>query len=86
MSFTQAAGVSATELSQDFATLNKTHFLDDPDKEPLVLADEYTTSEFASAEVVLASTLRISPLLAIPCFNRLTLLRSLFSCSDDPRS
>ncbi|KAL8281073.1 hypothetical protein RQP46_006431 [Phenoliferia psychrophenolica] len=53
--FAKAAGVSATELSQDFATLNKTHFLDDPDKEPLVLAEEYTTSEFATAEVVLAT-------------------------------
>ena len=51
----QAAGVSATELAQDFATLNKTHFVDDPEKEPLELAEEFTSGEYATAEVALAS-------------------------------
>ncbi|KAK4704537.1 transcription elongation factor SPT6, partial [Phenoliferia sp. Uapishka_3] len=50
----EAVGVSATELSQDFATLNKTHFADDPEKLPLDLAQEFTKGEGMKAEVTLS--------------------------------
>ncbi|KAM0753127.1 transcription elongation factor Spt6 [Meredithblackwellia eburnea MCA 4105] len=48
-----AIGITATELSQDYSTLNKTHFQDDPEKSPEELAEEYASGEYRSAESAL---------------------------------
>lgn len=53
---TQAIAVSATQLSQDFVTLNKKHFIDDPGVMPLALAEEYATGEYAEAEHALGGS------------------------------
>ena len=45
--------MSATQLSQDFVTLNKKHFIEDPGVLPLALAEEYATGEYKTAEIAL---------------------------------
>lgn len=48
--------VTATQLAEDFITLNKTHFADDPSLAPLDLAEQFAGGEYPSAEVALSST------------------------------
>lgn len=79
----QLVGISATELAQDFVTLNKTHFADDPPLAPLTLAEEYCGSgEYATPESALAGNRN-----AVSHLDFLSLQIILTrSCQNDPRA
>lgn len=47
--------VTATQLAEDFISLNKTHFADDPSLAPLELAEQFAGGEYNTAVVALSS-------------------------------
>ncbi|KAI5481871.1 transcription elongation factor SPT6 [Pseudohyphozyma bogoriensis] len=51
----ETIGISAIELSKDIMSGTKTHFAEDPDKEPPMLSEEFTSGEYATGEVALSA-------------------------------